>query len=521
MLAARLRGWPSQPLRAVATWNADLAQLDADRQTSIRRRALDLSVLAALGLGLVALVLWMARWQTLAAHPHAFAAGLLAQLALYGAAAGWVCWRKPPARWALALVVLLALGARLAYVPQTPSASDDIYRYVWDGRVQAQGINPYRYAPDDPALTPLRDDAIYPHINRKPAHTIYPPAAQAVFRGLYALHPNSVTWTKLAFSLIDLVTIALIAGLLMRLGLRPERVLLYAWHPLLILEIAHSGHLDGVLLCVLALAIRARLQGHAMRTGALLAGAALLKFYALAALPALLFGERRKDARALGALSLTALLAYLPFLSVGAGIFGYLGGYTREEGIDSGGRFYLLGRARQLLEATPGVTWLFGGLPVSDARLYQSSVLLTLAALALWCWRAPRVEPRHGHDPNGAAVRHTAGADNARLPVVHAAAAGVRACATRPAAAAGADDRQPGRSALSSVVVARPAALAARPGLRRRGTQPGGCGSLDADCEAGAWLAARPALTAVADRACQLRRSSADRPAGPARPRGG
>ena len=64
-----------------------------------------------------------------------------------------------------------------------PFLSSDMYRYVWDGRVQVAGINPYRYVPADPALQSLRDDAIYPHINRADiARTIYPPSHSSCSR---------------------------------------------------------------------------------------------------------------------------------------------------------------------------------------------------------------------------------------------------------------------------------------------------------------------------------------------------
>ena len=79
-----------------------------------------------------------------------------------------------------------------------PRTSDDAYRYVWDGRVQAAGINPYRYAPADPALAELRDDAIFPKINRAEyAVTIYPPVAQMFFFLVTRLGEN-VTTMRLA-----------------------------------------------------------------------------------------------------------------------------------------------------------------------------------------------------------------------------------------------------------------------------------------------------------------------------------
>ena len=369
-LAARAR------CAAIAGWRR-LAALDhpaPPRRVAVR----DLGILALLGLGIVALVAWLAQPASVPGHPRRFLIALVAQLALYGLAAAWVWWRRVPTRAALAIIVLVAVAARLAFATQPPTVSDDIYRYVWDGRVQAAGINPYRYSPDDPALVPYRDGAIYPQINRRAVPTIYPPVVQGVFRLVYALHPDSVPWTRIAFAGFDLVTILALSGLLLRLGLRPERVLLYAWHPLLILELGHSGHVDVVAICFLVLALRARIGARPWQAGFLLACAMLTKFYALIALPALLDPQRRRDPRLPLACAVTVALAYLPFLGVGGKVFGYLGGYVQEEGIASGDRYYLLGLARRL----------WAGLP-DAAQLYSGLLVVTMGALALWCWTRP------------------------------------------------------------------------------------------------------------------------------------
>lgn len=351
-------------------------------------------MLALLGIALTAFAVRMARWQVLPDHPQAYAIILLAQLSIYGLAVGWVIRRKPDARWALAIIILVALAARLAFLTQTPEASDDIYRYVWDGRIQAHGINPYRYVPSDPALERYQDEAIYSHVNRKGVPTIYPPVAQGVFHLVFRLHPNSVAWTKLVFIATDLVTIGVIIVLLVRLGLGPERSVLYAWHPLLILELGHSGHVDVLVILCLVLAVWARFRVSPLWTGIFLALATLIKFYAVVALPALLYCERRRDLHTLVAFAMTALLAYLPFLSVGSGVLGYLPGYAQEEGIITGQRFYLLQQAERFAGSWPPgwSQWLAGG-PLSATQWYQAVMVSVMGVLGLWCWlRPPRSE---------------------------------------------------------------------------------------------------------------------------------
>ena len=309
-----------------------------------RRGALDLGVLAALGASVVIFTAWLGAELDPGdfGRPIAVLAGVtLAFLTLWGLAALWVLARRPPGRAALVLVLLVAAVSRLILVPGDPALSNDAFRYVWDGRVQAAGINPYAYAPADPVLAHLRDDEIYPRLNREEVRTIYPPVAQGVFRLLYAANPGSVAWTKLVLVVLDLVAIALLASLLSRVGRRPELSLLYAWHPLAIFEIGGSGHLEALLVLLLLLGLHLAVRGRAVAAGIAMGAAGLVKFYALAALPALAAGGRRFHLVA--AAGATVLLAYLPFADAELRALGYLPGYLEEEGFASGYRFYVLG----------------------------------------------------------------------------------------------------------------------------------------------------------------------------------
>lgn len=375
-------------------WSARLAALDSAVGRARGRGVFDLGVLAACGGVLVAISFAIARWRVVADHYRAYTALFVIALGIYALAACWVVRRRPPVRATLALLFVVAFAARLVFVPQTATISDDIARYVWDGRIQAAGINPYRYAPSDPALAGFRDATIYPRINRKPVPTIYPPVAQGIFRALYALRADSVAWTKLAFSLLDLVAVGVLVVLLLRVGMRPEWALLYAWHPLLMIEVGHSGHVDVVAVLFVLLALQARIGNRYARAGVLLACAMLVKFYALVALPALLPAPRRAGwLRLPVALATTAALAYLPFLSVGARVLGYLPGYVQEEGIASGARYYLLRQAVQFVTALPGdIPHRLARSPLgllSVTAWYQAGVVVVMVALAGWCWLHP------------------------------------------------------------------------------------------------------------------------------------
>ncbi len=156
--------------------------------------------------------------------------------------------------WPLALILGLALLPRLVLLSSTPALSDDLYRYIWDGKVAAAGLDPYRYAPDAPELAHLRDPLWEP-VNQKSQRTPYPPAAQLVFAATYRLAPDSVKAQQVVATLADLLTIGALLLLLRRLGLPRERVLLYAWSPLPMLHFAHSAHNDALMLAPLLLAL--------------------------------------------------------------------------------------------------------------------------------------------------------------------------------------------------------------------------------------------------------------------------
>jgi alpha-1,6-mannosyltransferase len=244
-------------------------------------------------------------------------------------------------RGTVAIILAAGLAMRLAVIASPPILSTDIFRYVWDGRVQAAGINPYRYVPADPALASLRDALIYPFINRADyAVTIYPPTAQVFFLLVTRVSESPVA-IKLGLVACEGVTAAAILGLLARTGQPASRLAAYAWHPLPVFEIAGQGHVDGLMLVFMMAGIWAVLaKGRPIAGAVLITLGALAKPFALLALPAL---WRPWNWRMVLAVPLTAALAYAPYRSVGAGVLGFLGtGYVQEQGIAGGWGFALL-----------------------------------------------------------------------------------------------------------------------------------------------------------------------------------
>ena len=177
--------------------------------------------------------------------------------------------------WCGSLRLVLAIGLlfRVTLLWSDPGLSGDHYRYVWDGRVQVAGINPFLYAPEDDALRHLRDDG-YEGINHKEIPTIYPPLTQLFFRLVCTASPTA-TAMKVGILLCEAGLVLALVALLRQRRADPRRVLLYAWNPLAIVETAGSGHIDAlaVMLTVLslhfALSRRRHLAVWALAAGAL------------------------------------------------------------------------------------------------------------------------------------------------------------------------------------------------------------------------------------------------------------
>jgi alpha-1,6-mannosyltransferase len=240
---------------------------------------------------------------------------------------------------ALPIILVGAAAMRLALVFSEPTLSSDIYRYIWDGRVQAAGINPYAHVPAASALAPLRDPDIWPHINRADyAVTIYPPMAQLVFF-VMSRFGESVVTMKFGLLLFEAVSVAAMVALLRRLDIPVTHVAAYAWHPLPLWEVAGNGHVDAAMLAFILMGLLVYLHGRTLTAGVLITIGALIKPLALLALPVL---WRPWTWRLPVCVAATIVLAYLPYLSVGSGVFSFVPGYVQEEGLASGSGFKLL-----------------------------------------------------------------------------------------------------------------------------------------------------------------------------------
>ena len=293
-------------------------------------------------------------------------------------AAVWLVRSGPVTRRATVLVLLLAAAMRVLPLATPPFLSSDLFRYVWDGRVQAHGINPYLYLPAAPELEFLRDDEIYTSTNRsEEAPTIYPPVAQIIFAAIGQIW-SSLAMVKLVMAGFEATAIGVVAWLLHKAGRPAAGVLIYAWNPLPIWEYAGNGHIDGASLGFLALAMLVASTSRRGLTGAVLGLAILCKLLPAAIFPA--FWRRWDWPMLIGVV--LVIVALYGFYTIGAGwhVLGYLPGYANEEGLETGQGFFIL-RALGLFMAVPA--WL--------TKLYMALAGLGLLGLAAYYMLGPKL----------------------------------------------------------------------------------------------------------------------------------
>jgi len=225
------------------------------------------------------------------------------------------------------IVIGLVLAAlwHLAFLRMPPGSDDDIHRYVWDGRMQRFGYNPYVVVPSDPALAGIHTPETRT-LNHPDLPSPYPPGAELFFRAVAAIH-ESVFALKVAFVLCDFAIVFVLLDILSRSGQGAHWILAYAWNPLLAVEVAGSGHIDivGVLLLLASFAALAR-RWRALAAVAF-GLAVAVKLLPIILLPLYWRRARLRDA----ALAVIVVgLLYIPFLNHGRIPIGSLDTYVQS-----------------------------------------------------------------------------------------------------------------------------------------------------------------------------------------------
>ena len=345
--------------------------------------------------------------------------------------AAWLL-RKVPLRAAVPLILLGGIAIQIAAVSAPPLNSNDLYRYIWDGRVQAAGIDPYQYVPAARQLTGLRNEFLWhpgaeycitqavvrehpaadlavgcTAINRPKVPTIYPPVAETYFLGVHYLPDAADSTTPIQATTAGvavLVTGLLLAGL-RRLRRDVRTAALWSWCPTVALEAGNSAHVDVVAVGIAAAALlvlaTARTTRRTVIGGVLLGLAIATKLIPALTVPAVLArgddpprppreGMKRRWVAVCVAAGSAFVAVYVPHvIAVGGKVIGFLPGYLQQEGYTSGTRFgiiglFLGGRAAIAAAVLVLAVVALAVLRFADPdRPWRGAVVMTAAALAV------------------------------------------------------------------------------------------------------------------------------------------
>jgi Glycosyltransferase family 87 len=335
--------------------------------------------------------------------------------------AAWLL-RKVTLRVAIGLILAGGIAVQAVALAGPPQNSSDSYRYIWDGRVQAAGIDPYLYAPADAGVAKLRNDFLWSgtgrgnygdcskskkdsadpadsvvagctKLNRPRVPTVYPPVAEAYFFAVQLAAPadNSATPIQAAAAAFAVLTTLILLFGLRKLGKDPRLAALWAWCPTVALEAGQNAHVDVVActltLVALLLLARAKTQGRTILGGVLIGLAIATKVTPVLVVPAVL----RRGWLLISVAAVTAIsLVYAPHvLAVGRKIIGFFPGYLNQEGYSTGNGFSVIGLVVHGKLATAVAVLILGAIALAIIRFgnpdepWRGGVLMTSAALAV------------------------------------------------------------------------------------------------------------------------------------------
>jgi hypothetical protein len=376
--------------------------------------------------GLLACLALLSGVILLLVHPginplHAARVPLVAVAWAAFAAAAWLL-RGVTVRLAVGLVLAGGIALQVAAISAPPADSTDSYRYIWDGRVQAAGIDPYLYPPAAAGVAQLRNDFLWPPVpasrlhlcpharvnkqdpelslvagcaklNRISVPTIYPPVAEGYFLAVQLAAPaddSTLPIQAAGAACATLTTLVLLLGL-RRLGRDVRLAALWAWCPTVALEAGNNAHVDvlAVLLTAISLLVlaRARTEGKAMLGGALLGLAIATKMTPVLVMPGVV---RRAWQHIAVAAAAAIAVVYMPHLmAVGSRVIGFLPGYLNQQGYSTGTGFDIIALAVPGKPATVVAVALLAAIAFAIVKFgdpgqpWRGGLLMTAAALVI------------------------------------------------------------------------------------------------------------------------------------------
>ena len=309
-------------------------------------------------------------------------------------------------RMPIAIIWGFAILFRLVLLLTSPTLSDDVFRYTWDGNLLSQWVNPYTLPVNSPALdeysTSLRE-----LVNHNWMASPYLPSAQLLFLFVQKVSPESIKAFQISAVLLDLATAWLVMDILRRVMSSSRQVLIYLWNPLVIIEFSHGAHVvDALMICLVMLTfwllLKAKPKRHRQSWFTTASAISLAAATLTKGLPLMLVSVvwRRWDWKRL-LLFAVVILGVIAIFAVGAGlgltgeqdgrgVFGALRIYMNWWNFNSGIYHWLeIGLSGY---QTPGAVPvdIVGERPIQLARLITTG--LTALAVLLTAWLSWRMD---------------------------------------------------------------------------------------------------------------------------------
>ena len=234
----------------------------------------------------------------------------------------FLCWQilkfDIPKKYVTVLIAL-GIGLRIILLFVHPIGSDDYYRYLWDGKVQTNGINPYRYAPADTALNSIHSETLPKFVNFPEMKTIYPPLSQIIFYFAYTIGGESFVGLKILLLVFDLLTLYGTYLIIKKLDLPNKNILYYALCTLPLFQFFIDAHVDGFGLTFMIFSIYFYLNDKKLMSLIFLSASICIKPLGFIFVPILFFQEKnwRDKIQIVSIPIIICALAYLPYTFTG------------------------------------------------------------------------------------------------------------------------------------------------------------------------------------------------------------
>lgn len=246
-------------------------------------------------------------------------------IAMYGLFFGlyvWLC-QSDFSKKEIHFYIGLGIVLRVVLLFALPNLSDDVYRFIWDGRLINQGINPFEYLPSyyindyqGETISGI-DKALFEQLNSPEYFTIYPPIAQGVFALATCLFPTSIFGSSFVIKLFLLACEVGSIFLLIKLfSQNLHTTLWYVLNPLIIVEICGNLHFEGAMVFFLLLAFYLLQKKSYSLSAIAIAFSVASKLLPLMFLPLLIRPMTwKKSVQYFIVVGITTLLLFLPLLS--------------------------------------------------------------------------------------------------------------------------------------------------------------------------------------------------------------